>query len=165
MLIDRLNGTEVSRQLVSETLLSEPVVQIVTQGTKVVPNRGTGRLIWPVVGRITSPFGMRGREMHTGIDIGAPRGTPIKAADTGTVIAASYMGGYGNCIMIDHGGGSLITLYAHMSQRAASVGDVVSQGQVIGYVGSTGRSTGNHLHFETRLNGKPINPIQYYPSL
>ncbi len=162
--ISRVNGEEVSRKLISETLLSSPVTQIVLQGTKTIPNRGTGTLVWPVVGRITSPFGWRGREHHNGIDIGAPRGTPVLAADTGTVIASSYAGTYGNCIRIDHGGGSFVTLYAHLSKRLVAVGDVVTKGQTIGEVGSTGRSTGNHLHFETRINGKAVNPIQFYPS-
>lgn len=161
--ITRVNGDEVSRKLISETLLSSPVTQIVLQGTKTVPNRGTGTLVWPVVGTITSRFGYRGREHHDGIDIGAPRGTDVHAADSGTVIASSYAGTYGNCIRIDHGGGSFVTLYAHLDKRLVSVGDVVTKGQVIGKVGSTGRSTGPHLHFETRVNGRPVNPIQFYP--
>jgi len=163
--ISRVNGEEVSRKLLSETLLSNPVTQIVVQGTKVVPDRGTGRLVWPVVGKITSPFGMRNRVLHTGIDIAAPTGTPVLAADNGMVsISQSSLGGYGQVIFIDHGGGSLITVYAHLSKRLVSVGTVVEKGQVIGHVGSTGRSTGPHLHFETRVNGTPVNPLQFYPS-
>jgi len=163
--IRRENGEEVSRRLVSEVLLSDPVVQVVVQGTKVIPDRGTGRLVWPVVGRITSPFGRRYNSIHTGIDIAAPVGTPVLAADSGTVTKSqSSLGGYGQVIFIDHGGGSLVTVYAHLSKRLVGVGAVVEKGQEIGKVGSTGRSTGPHLHFETRINGTPVDPIQFYPS-
>lgn len=163
--IERHNGQEVARKVISEVPLSSPVTQVVVQGTMQIPNRGTGRLAWPVVGRITSGFGMRRGAMHTGIDIAAPIGTPVIAADTGTVtLSQSSMGGYGQTIMIDHGGGSLVTLYGHLSKRLVKVGDVVEKGQVIGNVGSTGRSTGPHLHFEVRLNGKVVNPVQFYSS-
>ena len=117
-------------------------------------------LIWPVRGTVTSEYGYRWGRLHAGIDIGAPAGTPIRAAKAGEVISAGYMGGYGNCVIIDHGGG-FTTLYAHMTRFATSDGASVSQGQVIGYVGSTGSSTGNHLHFETRVNGNPQNPRRY----
>jgi murein DD-endopeptidase MepM/ murein hydrolase activator NlpD len=117
-------------------------------------------LIWPVSGPITSPFGMRWGSLHPGIDIGAGMGTPIKAAASGRVIVAAYSGGYGNLVVIDHGNG-LATAYAHQSQIAVSVGQQVAQGQVIGYVGSTGFSTGPHLHFEVRVNGSPVDPMGY----
>lgn len=117
-------------------------------------------LIWPVEGPVTSPFGVRWGRMHTGIDIAAPEGTPIKAAAAGTVIYASWMRGYGNLTVIDHGGG-LATAYAHQSRLATSVGQSVAQGEVIGYVGSTGHSTGPHLHFEVRVNGEPVDPLGY----
>ena len=161
--IQRVNGEEVSRKLINETLLSSPVTQVVIQGTKIVPDQGTGTLIWPAVGPINSPYGYRGREFHDGIDIGAPRGSAVMAADSGMVTEARYAGNYGNCVRIDHGGGSMVTLYAHLSQILVKVGDVVTKGQVIGKVGSTGRSTGNHLHYEVRINGKQVNPIQFYP--
>ena len=119
-----------------------------------------GGLIWPVSGPITSPFGMRWGSLHPGLDIGAGMGTPIKAAAAGRVIVAAYSGGYGNLVVIDHGNG-IATAYAHQSQIAVSVGQQVGQGQVIGYVGSTGFSTGPHLHFEVRVNGTPVDPMGY----
>jgi murein DD-endopeptidase MepM/ murein hydrolase activator NlpD len=117
-------------------------------------------LIWPVRGTVTSEYGPRWGRMHTGIDISAPGGTPIRAAKGGEVIFSGSMSGYGNTVIIDHGGG-FTTLYAHQSRIAAGDGASVSQGQVIGYVGSTGHSTGNHLHFETRVSGNPVNPRRY----
>lgn len=103
---------------------------------------------------------MRWGSLHPGIDIGAAMGTPIRAAAAGTVIVAAYSGGYGNLVVIDHGNG-LATAYAHQSQIAVSVGQQVAQGQLIGYVGSTGFSTGPHLHFEVRVNGSPVDPMGY----
>lgn len=117
-------------------------------------------LIWPVKGRLTSGFGRRWGRLHAGIDVAAPTGTPIKAAKDGVVIFAGRMSGYGNTILVNHGGG-LVTLYAHQSRLGARVGQQVDRGELIGYVGSTGRSTGPHLHFETRVNGSPRNPRNY----
>ncbi|HEX9681494.1 MAG TPA: M23 family metallopeptidase [Acidimicrobiales bacterium] len=119
-------------------------------------------LIWPVRGRVTSEYGPRWGRMHQGIDIGAPSGTPIWAAKAGTVIHAEWMGGYGNVVLIDHGEG-FTTVYAHQSSIAVAEGQAVSRGEVIGYVGSTGRSTGPHLHFETRFGGKAQNPRNSLP--
>jgi murein DD-endopeptidase MepM/ murein hydrolase activator NlpD len=119
--------------------------------------------IWPVEGTVTSGFGYRWGRMHEGIDISVPEGTPIRAAADGTVILeqSEYeSGGYGNYTCIDHGGG-LSTCYAHQSSFAASVGARVSQGDVIGYSGNTGHSTGPHLHFEVRINGAPTDPLGY----
>ena len=117
-------------------------------------------------GPITSPFGPRCLNgacgFHPGIDIGVSYGTPIHAAAAGKVIYAAWLGGYGNLIVVDHGNG-LATAYAHQSRFASGSGQHVSQGQVIGYVGSTGYSTGPHLHFEVRVNGKPVNPVNYLP--
>jgi len=117
-------------------------------------------LIWPVAGPINSPYGLRWGSLHPGLDIGAGTGTPIQAAAVGRVIVAGYSGGYGNLIVIDHGNG-IATAYAHQSRLGVSVGQDVSQGQVIGYVGSTGFSTGPHLHFEVRVNGSPVDPMGY----
>jgi murein DD-endopeptidase MepM/ murein hydrolase activator NlpD len=117
-------------------------------------------LIWPVSGPVTSPFGYRWGRLHAGIDIGVPYGTPIHAAASGTVVLAGWTGGYGNYTCIDHGGG-MATCYAHQSSYAVSNGAQVSQGQVIGYVGSTGHSFGAHLHFEVRINGNPVDPLGY----
>ncbi len=126
----------------------------------------SGRFIRPVEGRITSGFGMRVhpifkvRKMHTGIDISAPAGTPIRAADGGVVVEAGYIRGYGYTVIIDHGGG-VATLYAHCSALLVQEGQEVQRGQVIARVGSTGYSTGPHLHFEIRINGEPVNPAGY----
>ncbi len=123
-----------------------------------------GRFIRPLNGPITSPFGMRFHPilhrwlMHTGVDIGAPMGTPIHAAGTGTVILAHYVRGYGNTVIIDHGGG-LTTLYAHCSRILVHVGERVQQGHVIALVGMTGMATGPHCHFEVRKNGVPVKPF------
>jgi murein DD-endopeptidase MepM/ murein hydrolase activator NlpD len=116
-------------------------------------------LIWPCAGPITSGFGMRWGRLHAGIDIGCGYGTPIHAAASGTVIFSGWMGGYGNFVIIDHGGG-IATAYGHQSSIAVGGGSV-SQGQVIGYVGSTGHSFGPHLHFEVRVNGSPVDPLGY----
>jgi murein DD-endopeptidase MepM/ murein hydrolase activator NlpD len=115
--------------------------------------------IWPVSGPITSGFGWRWGRIHEGIDIGAACGTPIRAAASGTVVYAGWMDGYGNIIVIDHGGG-MATAYAHQSALYVGSGSV-SQGQTIGAVGSTGHSTGCHLHFEVRVNGTPVDPLGY----
>ena len=116
-------------------------------------------LVWPVNGPITSGFGWRWGRMHEGIDIGVPCGTPIHAAASGTVIYSGWMDGYGNFVVIDHGNG-LATAYGHQSAIYVSGGSV-SQGQSIGAVGSTGNSTGCHLHFEVRVNGNPVDPLGY----
>ena len=117
-------------------------------------------LIWPVQGPVTSPFGWRWGRMHEGIDIGVGYGTPIHAAAAGSVITAGWEDGYGNLIVVDHGGG-LATAYAHQSSFAVGYGAHVAQGQVIGYVGCTGHCFGPHLHFEVRVNGSPVDPLGY----
>lgn len=133
---------------------------------------GTASFVWPVASYvyITSRFGYRTHPItgkysnHTGIDIASNQGTSVYAADGGTVTRASWYGGYGNCIIIDHGNGYM-TLYGHLSGYAISEGDTVTQGQTIGYVGSTGNSTGPHLHFEVWQNGSRIDPEQFFSGL
>ncbi len=139
---------------------------------KITINAGTGYL-WPLPGydTIFSLFGNRINPVthkpqhHSGIDIPAPRGTPILAARGGVVLRSARESSYGNFVVISHGGNNESTLYAHMNSRAVKEGDVVSQGQVIGYVGTTGRSTGYHLHFEVRINNVRTDPINYYPGM
>src|SRR5215207_127607 len=138
----------------------------VSRGNPTPPTSGNGRFILPVNGAITSGFGPRthpiygGSRMHTGVDITASTGTPIKAAGDGVVKMAGSNGGYGNWTLIDHGDG-LATGYGHQSRIAVSVGQRVGAGEVIGYVGSTGASTGPHLHWEVRVNGNPVNPMSW----
>lgn len=123
------------------------------------PPASSGELQWPAEGPMTSPYGMRWGRMHQGIDIGAPMGAPIYAAAAGTVFHAASMGGYGNLTLIDHGNG-MVTAYAHQSSFDVMSGSV-SRGQVIGRIGSTGNSTGPHLHFEVRMNGSAVDPMPY----
>lgn len=125
------------------------------------PTAGSSRLSWPLTGPITSPFGPRWGRMHTGIDVAVPTGRVIGAAGPGRVTYAGWMGGYGNTVMVDHG--TLTTLYAHQSRIAVQSGSVLRRGQTLGYVGSTGNSTGPHLHFEVRADGSPRNPLHYLP--
>lgn len=122
--------------------------------------RGSGSLIFPVSGSISSPFGFRWGRLHAGIDIPAPIGTPIRAADSGKVVLMAPTGGYGNYTCIQHNA-SLSTCYGHQSRFGTSVGASVTKGQVFGFVGNTGHSTGPHLHFETRVGGRPVDPMGY----
>jgi len=121
------------------------------------PPASGGQCRWPVAGRVTSEYGYRWGRLHAGIDIAAPSGTPIGAAIAGTIIYSGWQSGYGNVVIISHGGG-LSTLYGHQSRLGSSLGQVVGAGQIIGYVGSTGHSTGPHVHFETRYGGIARNP-------
>ena len=128
--------------------------------------QGTGQRGWPVSGEITSPYGYRVHPIwgttiyHSGIDIGVDEGTPVHAADGGVVVWSGWMGGYGYAVVIDHGNG-LSTLYGHNSELAVDEGQSVAKGQVISYAGSTGNSTGPHVHFEVRVNGDPVDPMGY----
>jgi len=122
--------------------------------------QGSGGLIWPANGSISSGFGMRWGRLHAGVDIPLAEGTPLRAAASGTVAIAGWVGGYGNYTCIQHSG-SLSTCYGHQSSIGVSVGQQVSQGQVIGHSGNTGHSTGPHLHFEVRINGSPVDPLGY----
>ena len=139
------------------------------QGTKSEPETKYytgGKLNWPCHGRISSQFGTRThpvlkvKRRHTGLDIAAPKGTPVKPALPGEVLFTGWQRGYGNVIMVDHGG-DMITVYGHLSKILVSEGQKVSGTTTIGLVGSTGMSTGNHLHFEVRINGKAQNPLNY----
>ena len=118
--------------------------------------------IWPAAGFVSSPYGLRfdGTEFHQGIDIAADMGAPIVATADGVVTAAGWNGGYGNMVDVDHGGG-IVTRYGHASALAVTVGQQVRRGEVIAYVGSTGRSTGPHVHYEVRVDGQPVNPAGY----
>ena len=130
------------------------------------PVSGSGAMIWPVNGVVTSPYGYRTHPIfgttiyHSGMDIGVDYGTPVHAADGGVVVEAGWISGYGYAVIIDHGNG-LSTLYGHNQELAVSEGQAVSQGQVIAYAGSTGNSTGPHVHFEVRANGDPVDPSAY----
>jgi murein DD-endopeptidase MepM/ murein hydrolase activator NlpD len=129
---------------------------------------GSGKYTWPTPGysRITSAYGMRRHpilktnRMHTGVDIGAPYGVTIVSVDHGQVVKVGWYGGYGRVVMIDHGRG-IVTMYAHTSASLVNVGDAVKKGQGIAKIGTTGWSTGPHLHFEVRVNGKHANPMNY----
>jgi murein DD-endopeptidase MepM/ murein hydrolase activator NlpD len=156
---ERADASEIDAlQEVSAELAAK--IRAAQTGSNVIRTPSAAGLIWPVDAPITSPFGWRWGRMHEGIDLGAGYGAPIAAAAPGTVIYAGWLGGYGNLTVIDHGGG-LATAYGHQSSIAVGVGDQVAQGQAIGYVGSTGHSTGPHLHFEVRVNGQAVDPLGY----
>lgn len=152
------NGQVTERKVLNQKVVTQPVAKIIERGTKVIPSRGTGSFSWPARGHISSSFGMRWGRMHKGIDI-AGSGS-IRAADNGRVVSAGWDGDYGKAVIIDHGNG-MSTLYGHMRSISVSVGDVVSKGKVIGVMGSTGDSTGVHLHFEVHKNGRIQNPIRF----
>ncbi|HET9096906.1 MAG TPA: M23 family metallopeptidase [Candidatus Baltobacteraceae bacterium] len=143
------------------------LVNAVFQPSAPPASSGSGTpMQWPLAGQITSPFGERknpmgpGQDFHPGLDIAADEGTPIAAASAGRVVWAGPDGGYGNLIVVDDGNG-VTTRYGHCSQIFARVGEAVSPGQTIGAVGSTGHSTGPHLHFEVRVNDQPVDPAQF----
>lgn len=163
----RRAAEEARRQAEMEARRQSGNVEYVPEenGGYVMQNYGGG-MIWPVSGPITSEFGWRthpifgNARFHSGLDIGADYGVPIHAAASGVVIESGWIGGYGNTIMIDHGGG-IVTLYGHNESLAVGVGQQVNQGDVIAYCGSTGNSTGPHCHFEVRLGGEPVSPWDY----
>jgi murein DD-endopeptidase MepM/ murein hydrolase activator NlpD len=161
-----LSRVRSSRQHAQEDLKAMLAQQQKIQNQLQAPSapfkHGSGQLIWPVNGPITSPFCERRpwEACHPGIDIGVPQGTPIHAADSGRVSIAGWVGGYGNYTCIQHTG-TLSTCYGHQSRIMVSVGQSVSQGQVIGLTGCTGLCFGPHLHFEVRINGSVVNPLNY----
>lgn len=161
-----LNGDVTKEEITKSTVITAAVEQVVTVGTKkkssssYVASSSTGRFSWPARGIITSRYGRRWGELHTGIDIAVPRGTTVKAADSGVVSFAGWNGGYGYCVIINHTNGYQ-TLYGHNSKLSVKVGQEVSKGQKIAASGSTGRSTGPHVHFEVRKNGVAQNPSSY----
>ena len=158
-LVRKENGVEVGQSVIEENILVEPKEHIVLKGTKVIPSRGSGSFVWPAEGGyISSKKGNRWGRQHEGIDIARPSGFNIKAADNGVVIAAGWDGTYGKRVIIDHQNGYQTT-YAHLSSISVESGEVVPQGSKIGVMGSTGRSTGTHLHFEVKKNGATINPL------
>jgi murein DD-endopeptidase MepM/ murein hydrolase activator NlpD len=148
-----------SAQLTAQIQASQSAAPSSTSGSGGDTTASSSGLIWPVSGVVTSGYGMRWGRLHAGIDISAPTGTPVRAAASGSVIYAGGMGGYGNIVVIDHGGG-MATAYAHLSAIWVGGGSV-SQGQGIGAVGCTGSCTGPHLHFEVRINGSPVDPLAY----
>jgi len=157
------------RQLALESQkLEKQIPHLVLESERSNKNlaRGSGKMEMPMQARITSHFGWRRhpifrvRKFHTGIDLAGPHGTPVKAADSGNVIHAGWYGGYGKVVIISHGDG-ISTLYAHLSSIKVKTGANVDKGEVIGNEGSTGYSTGPHLHFEVRVKGKPVDPFQY----
>lgn len=160
--VTRVNGEITEEIVICENVLKEPVTEELRVGTKEPPpSVGSGEFVMPTSGRLTSNYGSRWGRKHAGIDVAAKTGTPIYAADNGIVTEAQYKNnGYGNFISIDHGNG-FVTYYAHCSEIKISKGDVVAKGDLIATVGNTGRSTGPHLHFEVRLDGKSQNPLNY----
>ena len=169
-MIERLRSDRRALEVAETQLLqdSHNIGLLIQQrvGSGGIAFRGTGQMIAPCLGEITSGFGWRMhpilgyQRFHSGIDFGADYGTVINAADSGTIIFAGWYGGYGNAVIIDHGGG-ITTLYGHTSELYVSEGQTVQRGQAIAAVGSTGLSTGPHLHFEVRQNGDPVDPATY----
>lgn len=147
------NGDQVSEEVIDEQVIAEAIPEIVISGTYVL-SAPLSQM------RITSGFGPRWGRMHNGVDLGMAAGSPVYAAKAGTVTHSGYSGGFGNLIKIDHGGG-METYYAHCSSLIAAEGMTVEKGQLIATVGSTGNSTGPHLHFEVRMAGEPCDPMQW----
>jgi murein DD-endopeptidase MepM/ murein hydrolase activator NlpD len=159
--IDHLKSREGDLAADAEAIRNKIIAAQAQRAVTSLGESGAG-FIWPLNGPITSGYGYRWGRMHTGIDIDGYTGQPIVASKGGRVILASSYSGYGNTVIIDHGGG-VSTLYAHMSSFNTSSGSSVGQGQVIGSVGCTGSCTGDHLHFEVRVNGSPVDPMGYLP--
>ena len=166
-LVTYIDGMEIEQTVLQVNTLIEPVPEIIVEGTKARPRTASfGYYIWPASGNISSHFGPRrvriGSSNHRGIDIAAPHGTAIVAADGGEVIFVGWQGGFGNLIQIRHDNGH-VTYYAHLSSMSVSVGERVYRGQRIGGMGMTGTATGVHLHFEIRINDIPVDPLLHLP--
>ncbi len=158
--LKKVNGVETRRTQINEEVLVAPVNKIIEIGTlNTPPKSATGNFKLPATGRRTDYFGARGGK-HKGIDIAAPSGSPVYASDGGVVKFSGWYGGYGNLVIIDHQNG-YETYYGHNSKNYVSAGEKVYQGQHIAAMGTTGDSTGNHCHFEIRINGVPVNPVNY----
>jgi len=159
-LLTKVNGLLMEEKIAEEAMVEEPIPAVVKRGTKVVLGEGTGKFSWPVLSAsVSSGYGSRWGRKHKGIDLTSSKKS-ILAADTGKVSYAGWKDDYGNVIIIDHNNG-YETLYAHLSKISAKKGDIVEKGDVIGVMGSTGRSTGVHLHFEVIVNGVVKNPMSY----
>lgn len=158
--LTKINGQVIKEELAGEEILQEPVTALAARGTKIVLGQGSGRFAWPVVGaKLTSGFGMRWGKMHDGVDL-ASANRSILASDTGKVVFSGVKNGYGTVIVLDHLNGYQ-TLYAHLSRILVGNGEVVEKGEKIGIMGSTGDSTGVHLHFEVRVDNDPQNPLKF----
>lgn len=159
--VTKVNGVEVDKNVLESETLTQPVVQIEKVGTKKrPPTTGSGTFINPSFGTLSSRYGRRWGRNHNGIDIAGSYNSPIKAADGGVVTYAGWMSGYGNYVIINHENGYQ-TAYGHCASLTVSVGDRVAKGDVVAKMGSTGRSTGTHLHFEVRKNGQYVDPLKY----
>ncbi|MFC4402350.1 peptidoglycan DD-metalloendopeptidase family protein [Gracilibacillus xinjiangensis] len=161
--VQKINGRTATKEVVEETVTEEPVNEVIVKGTKVVPSRGSGQFHWPAVGGyVSSHMGERWGSYHKGMDIAGVSNRSILAADNGTVVSAGWdSGGYGNKVVIDHNNGYQ-TVYAHLSSISVSAGQTVEKGSTLGVMGSTGNSTGIHLHFEVRKNGSLVNPASLF---
>jgi len=155
------NGVLQEVKIVDKRNIVEPQEMVVLKGTKEIPAKGSGILSWPTNGGIiTSFYGQRWGSYHNGIDISGVDDFNILAADNGVITYAGWKDGYGKTIIIDHGNG-FETLYAHLSTMNVTIGEIIAKGQVIGIMGSTGRTTGTHLHFEVSVDGSSKNPLNY----
>ena len=159
-----VNGKQAAVNVIQEDVIQEAVTGKIKVGTKIISGVGTGRFTRPTYGTITARYGSGGSRWssgrHTGLDFAAPTGTPITAADAGKVVFAGWKGSYGYVVILNHNNG-YETYYAHCSKLLVSAGEIVSKGDAIAKVGSTGNSTGSHCHFEVRYNGVPRNPESY----
>lgn len=170
--VTRENGRMVEETVLEEKLLKKARAEVTLAGTAEAPvpiavsessrQKGNGSLAAPLTSiKVTSGFGPRWGRTHLGVDLGMPAGEPVLASDSGTVIFSGYSGSYGNLVKLDHGNG-MVTYYAHCSSLLVSQGQSVEKGQTIAQVGSTGNSTGPHLHFEVRINGQNVDPMGYF---